>query len=102
DSAGGSGDKCSLLCGVSHVHKDAMHRAVGTLKRPFRPLHRMKETPCGSGSATGSARGTACETSLVHQGVQPGVGVGDLALLDRSEEHTSELQSRFDLVCRLL
>src|SRR5207249_11510202 len=24
------------------------------------------------------------------------------ALVDRSEEHTSELQSRFDLVCRLL
>src|SRR5699024_11518888 len=28
-------------------------------------------------------------------------GVGEL-LHDRSEEHTSELQSRFDLVCRLL
>src|SRR5207249_7346882 len=32
--------------------------------------------------------------------------VGDIALaggdLPRSEEHTSELQSRFDLVCRLL
>src|SRR5438067_8161336 len=27
-----------------------------------------------------------------------GVGVGE----ERSEEHTSELQSRFDLVCRLL
>src|SRR5699024_11877108 len=26
----------------------------------------------------------------------------ELRLLDRSEEHTSELQSRFDLVCRLL
>src|SRR5699024_11523115 len=25
-----------------------------------------------------------------------------LSALDRSEEHTSELQSRFDLVCRLL
>src|SRR5271167_5244500 len=25
-----------------------------------------------------------------------------LSLLNRSEEHTSELQSRFDLVCRLL
>src|SRR5207249_11760660 len=25
-----------------------------------------------------------------------------LSKLDRSEEHTSELQSRFDLVCRLL
>src|SRR5207249_10439242 len=26
----------------------------------------------------------------------------DVVLEDRSEEHTSELQSRFDLVCRLL
>src|SRR5207249_10571311 len=28
--------------------------------------------------------------------------VSDSATLSRSEEHTSELQSRFDLVCRLL
>src|SRR5437868_7752292 len=27
---------------------------------------------------------------------------GDSILKERSEEHTSELQSRFDLVCRLL
>src|SRR5438105_5634853 len=27
---------------------------------------------------------------------------GDVAMLARSEEHTSELQSRVDLVCRLL
>src|SRR5438067_5721994 len=27
---------------------------------------------------------------------------GDVPMLHRSEEHTSELQSRFDLVCRLL
>src|SRR5699024_12064700 len=26
----------------------------------------------------------------------------DIAIKERSEEHTSELQSRFDLVCRLL
>src|SRR5699024_12373737 len=26
---------------------------------------------------------------------------GDLSIVARSEEHTSELQSRFDLVCRL-
>src|SRR5437868_10519382 len=31
-----------------------------------------------------------------------GEGVGDHVFEDRSEEHTSELQSRFDLVCRLL
>src|SRR5437868_7753894 len=30
------------------------------------------------------------------------VGIGFDALRIRSEEHTSELQSRFDLVCRLL
>src|SRR5206468_13062001 len=30
------------------------------------------------------------------------VGLGRRDLLDRSEEHTSELQSRSDLVCRLL
>src|SRR5437868_13145086 len=28
--------------------------------------------------------------------------LADARLADRSEEHTSELQSRFDLVCRLL
>src|SRR5699024_12733921 len=27
---------------------------------------------------------------------------GDISVTGRSEEHTSELQSRFDLVCRLL
>src|SRR5437868_14690862 len=31
-----------------------------------------------------------------------GPGPGLTAVKDRSEEHTSELQSRFDLVCRLL
>src|SRR5438067_8387989 len=31
-----------------------------------------------------------------------GGGDNTLKLWDRSEEHTSELQSRFDLVCRLL
>src|SRR5207249_7573101 len=30
------------------------------------------------------------------------VAVFEVELLHRSEEHTSELQSRFDLVCRLL
>src|SRR5699024_11735073 len=33
--------------------------------------------------------------------VWSGVGIVAIALI-RSEEHTSELQSRFDLVCRLL
>src|SRR5438067_10572684 len=39
------------------------------------------------------------------QGSRPGVGSADQHRRrpgERSEEHTSELQSRFDLVCRLL
>src|SRR5437868_8490170 len=39
-----------------------------------------------------------------HDGGLPGdaEGVHQPALMVRSEEHTSELQSRFDVVCRLL
>src|SRR5947207_10802386 len=39
----------------------------------------------------------------VHQGVgTPGIGTRQLQGAPRSEEHTSELQSHSDLVCRLL
>src|SRR5699024_12352503 len=34
--------------------------------------------------------------------VTPGISRSGASISDRSEEHTSELQSRFDLVCRLL
>src|SRR5437868_15461600 len=34
--------------------------------------------------------------------VAPGQEPKTLGAIERSEEHTSELQSRFDLVCRLL
>src|SRR5699024_12781599 len=38
----------------------------------------------------------------VQRGQQPAGEAGRLLTSLRSEEHTSELQSRFDLVCRLL
>src|SRR6266704_4887321 len=47
-------------------------------------------------------------TTLFRSTGDPGAGCFQLRVLapgvplDRSEEHTSELQSRFDLVCRLL
>src|SRR5690349_22175657 len=58
-------------------------------------------------SATGSARLVPVRVS---SGLVPrwapsdgmGLSVGAAALGTRSEEHTSELQSRRDLVCRLL
>src|SRR5207249_9048211 len=46
------------------------------------------------------------EFEVVNAGVSGDTSAGGLARLEwalqRSEEHTSELQSRFDLVCRLL
>src|SRR5699024_12436406 len=47
-------------------------------------------------------------SSLIRDGKSPEVILellfedAKLRILERSEEHTSELQSRFDLVCRLL
>src|SRR5437868_12034637 len=49
----------------------------------------------GSGSSRHSGRNRAVAAELTRAGLAT-------LLLDRSEEHTSELQSRFDLVCRLL
>src|SRR5699024_11366121 len=61
----------------------------------------------------GAVRGIDLERALVrsvqklaYDAVQEeldrGEGHPTMRLLQRSEEHTSELQSRFDLVCRLL
>src|SRR5690349_23490082 len=57
------------------------------------------EGPCGAlpehgGGGGGAVRGTAR--------ARPTNAVGRPDLAARSEEHTSELQSRRDLVCRLL
>src|SRR5699024_11534602 len=38
----------------------------------------------------------------IAEGITIRQAVEDLGYVERSEEHTSELQSRFDLVCRLL
>src|SRR5699024_12673902 len=43
--------------------------------------------------------GRGVKVAVLDTGVQKHV---DLNVIGRSEEHTSELQSRFDLVCRLL
>src|SRR5699024_12064238 len=42
------------------------------------------------------------ENGFVASYIHAGGKIGVLVDVERSEEHTSELQSRFDLVCRLL
>src|SRR5207249_8522465 len=51
--------------------------------------------------SSGLDEGAACRIRSRFQELRRVAGHHDLAVL-RSEEHTSELQSRFDLVCRLL
>src|SRR5207248_5233172 len=42
------------------------------------------------------------QSVFVHQTGKPLPGTASVAMQQRSEEHTSELQSPYDLVCRLL
>src|SRR2546422_6322675 len=50
----------------------------------------------------GAVAGRATGASAARPIHRRGQGAGADRLLDRSEEHTSELQSRLHLVCRLL
>src|SRR5699024_11295599 len=49
-----------------------------------------------------SVKANACVQSIINSAQQQYACSKLLLLSDRSEEHTSELQSRFDLVCRHL
>src|SRR5207249_9822996 len=55
----------------------------------------------GADQARWAVRCHALHT-LCHPAIAPLLDYGALGESQRSEEHTSELQSRFDLVCRLL
>src|SRR5699024_12760637 len=54
--------------------------------------------PVAQRSGPGHAVGRAADDLVIVEGVREDAGL----VGGRSEEHTSELQSRFDLVCRLL
>src|SRR5699024_12671549 len=64
----------------------------------------------GQNSGSGTSGGTSSENSQTSSSgssagqslIQPSGNSGNRTSTQRSEEHTSELQSRFDLVCRLL
>src|SRR5437868_12420914 len=57
---------------------------------PYTTLFRSRRRPAASSAA--------CTSPGTRTSIQPSSGWS----VARSEEHTSELQSRFDLVCRLL
>src|SRR5690554_1798150 len=57
---------------------------------------------CSKGSAFPRTAETGATGSRPAQSIALTVGDGDDGVVERSEEHTSELQSRPHLVCRLL
>src|SRR3712207_8565720 len=80
----------STLFPYTTLFRSAAHRREGDGDR-LRPPGRVEVNHRGPGLLRGVPGGR----HAVRQGEQP-------AELDRSEEHTSELQSRQYLVCRLL
>src|SRR5690349_24079670 len=73
-----------------------MRRPPGSTLFPYTTLFR---SPIGDGTPAGGGGRCALKTWNIFPMKPSGV---QLARAIRSEEHTSELQSRRDLVCRLL
>src|SRR5699024_12379314 len=99
---------------ATHVHTIILFfssSAVPGALRSF-PTRRSSDLLPGVHHSRGAGHDAAGGPALVHPGNSagaikssflPGAGRSGLrAAYSRSEEHTSELQSRFDLVCRLL
>src|SRR5207249_11627074 len=77
----------SISCGCACTERSPRNRFSIRWMKKLPPTNVCREKP-DRGSPNTEVIGTSsCTTGMWH---------------DRSEEHTSELQSRFDLVCRLL
>src|SRR2546422_4352953 len=92
-------------------HEGIRNRLVGAIASGRLPQALLLEGPAGVGKqrlGLWLAQALVCERPGKKAGVKAGEGCGEcqqckLVLnLSRSEEHTSELQSRLHLVCRLL
>src|SRR5699024_12192756 len=92
-------------------HINSILRCLSFLRRP--PISTLfpYTTLFRSSNQSGEAAGRNGEGDVVEDLLALGISKGDMVQGDvrfsqlcrlRSEEHTSELQSRFDLVCRLL
>src|SRR5207249_7799305 len=91
---------------LSHLSPDLLgfeHVSLAPSLSASAETIRTNESSCQAKTyVTSASRDQRLETpSKPTMGIEE-VGVGALASRERSEEHTSELQSRFDLVCRLL
>src|SRR5699024_12428801 len=103
---------CALPTPHPHTTPTCFHLFFLTPRRPptstLFPYTTLFRSHSGRFRRASSAAGGAAEPLSEQPGAVDGIQAGELRFLKvfrynpRSEEHTSELQSRFDLVCRLL
>src|SRR2546422_2205683 len=80
-----------------------LRAGFGEQQGAVREIERGEPRAAGNGRAGGLPMQPACDHQVQHDEVVVPEGQDDpLAEATRSEEHTSELQSRLHLVCRLL
>src|SRR5437868_6635972 len=104
----------SSACSVAHPHLHSFptRRSSDLWKSLAIHLRSIRRRNCWRWPLNASGRFTCLPESkpargivvrdAIHERHEPGRGTTDPKTSARSEEHTSELQSRFDLVCRLL
>src|SRR5699024_12697309 len=80
---------CVHATATTEIYTLSLHDAL--------PIYDLKISGNGALAAWTAAEGTAISLLDVQSG-----RIREIRAVQRSEEHTSELQSRFDLVCRLL
>src|SRR5699024_12103891 len=87
----------------SYLFFSLLRRPPRSTLFPYTTLFRSVLEGAGAGQALiqGDPHALERDVGLV-DGAQGHLPADHLGLVARSEEHTSELQSRFDLVCRLL
>src|SRR5437868_11821018 len=90
---------------IGHTPLIRMRRACGDVKativaklESFNPLWSVKDRIGVAMIEAAEKEGKITKDTVI---VEPTSGNTGIGLAFRSEEHTSELQSRFDLVCRL-
>src|SRR5207249_9348760 len=86
------------------VEREGIARAwsVFMAERPLLLSPTWTQLPFEHGFDSATPEGTAATMELMRPVVSANLLGLPSACVPRSEEHTSELQSRFDLVCRLL
>src|SRR5690606_39980543 len=94
---GGSNPGGEPSGGLRRVDREP-HRRLEPAEAEVDPLPAQRPRECEAARVAGLGEGCEGGPARIRQGQQP----GDLVERLRSEEHTSELQSRENLVCRLL